>query len=424
MALKDFRPVQERCSNCSYCKWIPFDKVQSLRFAVGCPSIGYYNWNNYSARGRMQMGNALATGRLEYNEMATKIVHNCTTCGLCDVSCKVCRFNLEPLLNNLELKADAVSKGHTLPKQNEMIESLKTQRTMIPGAKRNERINWASGLSIKDLNKEPAEVMFFAGCKYSYDSKLQPVVRSTVQLLLNAGVDLGFAGEADMCCGGRAWQMGFRDEFKAEAEANIALIKKFKVKTIVTPCSDCYHAFKRLYAALGLDVQVLHVVEYVEQLIADGKIKFTKPLDITVTYHDPCHLGRQGEPYIAWDGHEKKILNQIHTWEPKRPRNNGAHGIYDAPRNILKAIPGVKLVEMERIKEYSWCCGAGGGCSETSPEFSKWTASERITEANSTGADVLVTACPWCESNFAGVADENGKTIEVADILDLVRKAM
>jgi Fe-S oxidoreductase len=169
---------------------------------------------------------------------------------------------------------------------------------------------------------------------------------------------------------------------------------------------------------------VLHVVEYIDQLIKEGKIKFKKPVNMTVTYHDPCHLGRLGEPYVPWEGKEKKIYNQIHTWEPKRPRYNGIYGIYDAPRNILGAIPGIKLIEMERIREYSWCCGAGGGCSESNPEFSAWTAGERVAEANATGADAMVTACPWCKDNFANAVDEDGKKIEVLDIIELVQQAM
>ena len=196
------------------------------------------------------------------------------------------------------------------------------------------------------------------------------------------------------------------------------------VKTIVTPCSDCYHALKVQYAKLGMEIEVLHTVEFIDRLIAEGRIKFTKSVPKTVTYHDPCHLGRQGEPYVAWDGKEKKILNQVHTWEPKRPRNNGNHGIYDAPRRVLASIPGLELVEMERIREYAWCCGAGGGCSETYPEYSAWTAGERITEANSTGAEALVTACPWCESSFAKAVDEHGKGIQVLDIIELVKQAL
>jgi Fe-S oxidoreductase len=173
-----------------------------------------------------------------------------------------------------------------------------------------------------------------------------------------------------------------------------------------------------------MQIEVLHVVELIDRLIQQGRIKFTKAVPMTVTYHDPCHLGRLGEPYEPWNGKEKKILNQVHTWEPRRPRYMGAKGIYDAPRRILEAIPGIKLVEMERIREYAWCCGAGGGCSETYPEYSAWSAGERITEANTTGAEALVTACPWCEANFAAAKDENGKSIQVLDIIELVQNAL
>jgi Fe-S oxidoreductase len=424
MALEDFKAMQERCSNCLGCKWIPFDKIKSLRFGENCPSVCYYNFNTYSGRGRFQLGLALLTGDATYTDTVTEVVHNCTSCGLCDISCKVARYNLEVLEHNLELKADAVSKGKTLPGQKQMMESLAKEKTMLAGKTHNARTKWAEGLGLKELPKQKAPVLFFPGCKASFDQKFSGLARSAVRILQKAGVELGYLGAADMCCAGRGLQMGFRDEFTKAAEANIKAFTAGGVKTIVTPCSDCYHAFKRQYPKLGLNVEVLHVVEYLDRLLTQGKLTLTKKVPMTVTYHDPCHLGRLGEPYVAWNGKEKKIMNQIHTWEPRRPRYNGAYGIYDAPRNILSRIPGINLVEMERIREYSWCCGAGGGCSETSPEFSSWTASERITEANATGARALVTACPWCEDNFRGVVDDRGKGIEVFDVIELVEKAL
>ena len=424
MALEDFKPMMERCSHCSFCKWIPFDKMKSLRFAENCPSVSYSNFTSYCARGRFQLAMSMLEGRCTYSDTVTEVIHQCTTCGLCDVECKLCRYNLEPLAHNIELKCRAVEDGQILPKQRIMIDTLKKEKTMMPGKVKAERLNWLKDLKVKDLTKEKGEILFFPGCRYSYDKDLQKTARNSLQILQNAGVDVGVLGSMDMCCAGRAEGMGFRDEFMEAANANLKVFKKAGIKTIVTPCSDCYHAFKRLYPTLGSNIEVLHTVEYVERLIKKGKIKFTKSLPLTVTYHDPCHLGRQGEPYVAWEGKEKKILNQVHTWEPRRPRYNGAYGIYDAPRNVLKSIPGLTLVEMERIREYSWCCGAGGGCSETYPEFSAYTAGERITEANSTGAEALVTACGWCERNFMNAVDENGKSIKVYDITDLVQKAL
>ncbi|TXT42151.1 MAG: hypothetical protein FD137_2232 [Spirochaetes bacterium] len=424
MALKDFRPMEERCSNCLSCKWIPFDKVKSQRFGENCPAISWGNFNTYSARGRFELGLALLTGDADLSPVTTDIIHTCTSCGSCDVTCKVARYNLEPLDHNIELKAYVVEKGKLAPAEAQIMESLKSQKTMVRGKAWKDRTAWSEGLGLKDLRKEKADVLFFPGCKYSYDESLRKNVRSAAKILKTAGIDLGYMGDADMCCAGRALQAGFKADFHSAALSNIKAFEKTGVKTIVTPCSDCYHALKRQYPKVGLSVEVLHVVEYMARLVKEGALSFTKKLDLQVTYHDPCHLGRLGEPFVAWEGKEKKIFNQIHTWEPKRPRFNGAYGIYDAPRNLIEAIPSVRLTEMERIREYSWCCGAGGLCNETYPEFSVATASERITEANSTGAEALVTACPWCESNFRDVKDENGKTIRVLDLVELVEMAL
>ena len=163
---------------------------------------------------------------------------------------------------------------------------------------------------------------------------------------------------------------------------------------------------------LGAKFEVLHTVEFFDRLIKQGKIKLTKAVPMTVTYHDPCHLGRQGEPYVPWKGKEKKIFNQIVVYEPRKPSYNGAWGVYEPPRDVLKSIPGLELVEMERIKEYAWCCGAGGGVKEAYPEFSAWTATERIEEAKSTGAEAIVSACPWCERNFIDAIKTDGAGYE------------
>lgn len=424
MKLEDYRPMMERCSNCLSCKWIPYDKVQDKRFGENCPSVCYYNFNTYSARGRFQMAQSILDGRTSYTDKVVEVIHSCLSCGACDVSCKICRFNLEPLEHNIALKNRAVQENHILKEQKEIIDQLKIENTMIRGAKKKDRLDWVKDLGIKDLFKETADVAIFAGCKYSYDPKLIAYAQKAVNILKNAGVDMGTLGAADNCCGGRAYQMGFEEAFDKQAKSNIKAFERAGVKTIVTFCADCYHAFNRLYRKLGLDIECLHVSQYIERLVKENKIVFTKNLDCAVTYHDPCHLGRLGEAYEPWDGKEKKIYNQIQIWEPRRPRYSGIKGEYDAPRNIIKAIPGIKLIEMKRIREYSWCCGAGGACNETNTEFSEWTASERITEANSTGADYLITACPWCYDNLHGTKDEAGKTIEVMDLIDLVARAM
>ena len=112
------------------------------------------------------------------------------------------------------------------------------------------------------------------------------------------------------------------------------------------------------------------------------------------------------------------------AYDPPKPRNNGANGVYDAPRDVLRSIPGIELVEMERIREYAWCCGAGGGAREAYPEYSKWTATERIEEAKATGAEAIVSACGSCERNFIDAASAAGEKIKVFDIAQIVRRAM
>ncbi len=166
------------------------------------------------------------------------------------------------------------------------------------------------------------------------------------------------------------------------------------------------------------------MLEFVDRLIKQGAIKFTRTVPMKITYHDPCHLGRQGEPYIPWKGKEKKIRGQIVVYEPRRPRYNGAWGVYQPPRDVLKAIPGLELVEMERIREYAWCCGAGGGVKDAYPDFSAWTARERIEEAKSTGAEAIVSACPWCESNFSNAVKGNAREMKVYDVMELVQQAL
>ena len=422
MALKDLAIEIDRCSACSYCKWIPFDQVKSWRYAKNCPSISYFNFNSYSARGRYLVARSLNRGFSEITDQVVEIAHTCMECGSCDVSCKICRYNLEPLNMVRELKFEMVANGKYPKVQDAFLKNISETANCF-GKPRTDRGNWAEGLGLKDLAKEKGEVLFHAGCSYSYDPALQKTVRTAAEILKNAGVDFGILGNAEVCCGRKAFSMGHKETFEKQAKTTIKLWENAGVKTVVTACADGYHAFKRLYPEYGSKVKVLHFVEYVDMLIKEGKLKLTKKVPMKVTYHDPCLLGRQGEPYVPWDGKEVKLKNQIVSYEPRKPRYNGIYGIYDEPRNILEAIPGLELVEMERIREYSWCCGAGGGARETYPDYSQWTAEERVQEATDTGAEAIVTACPWCVTNLKDGLKVNGN-MTVLDIVDVVKMAI
>jgi Fe-S oxidoreductase len=423
MALEDYKADMLRCTRCSYCKWIPFDQMKSLRFAKGCPSVEYNKFQPYSAGGRLSAALSVLEGRSGYTERFKDIAYNCLLCGNCDVACKVCRYDMEPLQAMQELRFRLVEDGQVLPQHTAVIEGLRRGNNMMmkPGKGRG---GWADGLEVKNLKKQKARVVFHAGCRLSYDESQRHVARTAINLLSKAGVDFGIMGEAESCCGGRAYQMGYREEFTRCAEKNIKAWTNAGVQTVVTSCADCYHAFKRLYPDVGASFEVVHMVEYVDRLVKQGKIKLTRTVPMKVTYHDPCHLGRQGEPYVAWKGKEKKIRGQIVVYEPGRPRYNGAWGVYQPPRDLLNSIPGLELAEMERIKEYTWCCGAGGGVADAFPDFSSWTADERIEEARSTGAEAIVSACPWCEGNFINAIKKNGADMKVYDVLELVEMAI
>jgi Fe-S oxidoreductase len=250
------------------------------------------------------------------------------------------------------------------------------------------------------------------------------VAQYTVDLLQKAGVTIGVAGDTESCCGGRAYQMGYKVDAIKQAEKNMAVYKKAGVKTLITGCADCYYAFKVLYDEFGLkgELEVLHSTEYLLRLIEDGKLKPAKTVNMTVTYHDPCHLGRLGEPYIHWEG--KQIPGHIRIFDPPKEFRRGTYGIYEPPREILRSIPGIKLVEMERIKEYAWCCGAGGGMTESNPEFAAFTAGERVREAENTGAEAIATACPGCETSFGKSIKENGSSLKVYDVIELLHTAV
>jgi Fe-S oxidoreductase len=269
-------------------------------------------------------------------------------------------------------------------------------------------------------------VVFHAGCRLCFDEELGKVARTAAGLLKEIGIDLGTFGKEEACCGGRAYEMGYQGELTKYADHNLDLFKGAGVKTVVTSCADCYHAFKVLYPKIGkkLGIEVLHITEYLAQLIKERKLQLTKKIPLRVTYHDPCHLGRLGEPWIPWKGVEKKVMGQLIVHDPPKEFRRGKYGIYEAPREILRCIPGIKLTEMHRIEEYSFCCGAGGGVIDAYPEFALWAAGERIEEAKSTGAEAMVTACPWCERNFTDAINERGDKIKVYDIVELIQQTI
>jgi heterodisulfide reductase subunit D len=413
VSLDDYRRDIEGCSRCSSCKWVPFNQIKSWRFAKNCPSIYRHNFHTYSGSGRMVIGLSLIEGRAELDETIAEIIFRCQLCGACDSACKTYRDDIDISEVLLELRAFCVESGELLVEHMAMIDAMKREGNTL-GEPKDRRGDWAQGLDVKDVNTETCDVLFHAGCRYSYDPDARDTAMGDLQLLRAGGLDVGIAGREEACCGGRAYELGYRGEASNYADDVLNRVKSSGASMLVTACADCYSHFRYIYPKIGqeLPVEVLHVSQVMERLLDSGRLRFRDRLPLSVTYHDPCHLGRKGEPFAGiWEGDKLD--------RPMSLKRSGRKGIYDAPRNVLGAMPGVELVEMERIREYAWCCGAGGGVLEAFPDFAASTTVERIDEALSTGAEALVTACPWCLRVFKDAVAETSADIAVYDLADL-----
>ena len=421
MGLEQYKGDMEMCCRCSACKFIPLQKVAGFQFANVCPSISRFNFHSYSGGGRVNIGAAMLKDGFKYSDKLLHIVYNCQVCGACGVSCNYA-MDMEVTEPIQQFRIKCVEDGKTSPALDKVIAGLRQQGSMVPVA--GKRGDWASGLNLKNAAREKVDVLYHVGCLTSYDKNMQKLARATAKILQKAGVNFGIAGDAETCCGGRAYQMGYKEDFLNQAKKNMAMIKEAGVKTVVTACADGYQAFKVLYDQYGLkgNLEVLHISECIDNLVQSGKLKLSRKVDLAVTYHDPCRLGRLGEPWRHWEG--KKRPGDRFVFDPPKIYRRGSHGVYEPPRNVLKSIPGLKFGEMTRIKEYSWCCGAGGGVSDSNPEFAGWTAQERLEEARSTGAEAIVTACPWCERTFNEAVQGSGSNLKVYDIVELVEQAI
>jgi Fe-S oxidoreductase len=421
MGLEQYKGDMEMCCRCSACKFVPMQRVAGLRFANVCPSISRYNFHSYSGGGRLNIGSAMLKNGFNYTDRLLDIVYNCQMCGACGVSCNYA-MDMEVMEPINEFRIKCVEDGKTHPALDRVITGLRKHGSMVPV--KGKRGGWASGLNLTDATKEKVDVLYYVGCLTSYDGDMQKVAKATARILQKAGVNFGIVGDAETCCGGPAYQMGYKEDFLNQAKKNMALIKDAGATTVVTASAEAYHAFKVLYDKFNLkgSLKVLHISEYIDQLFKSGQLTPRKKVDLAVTYHDPCHLGRMGEPWIHWQG--KKIPGDRFVFDPPKAYRRGTHGVYEPPRDVLKSIAGIKLTEMTRIREYAWCCGAGGGVSESNPDFAQWTARERIDEAESTGAEAMVTACPRCEKTFSESIAATGSHLKVYDIVELVEQAI
>ena len=262
------------------------------------------------------------------------------------------------------------------------------------GEERERRDGWASGLSLKPFT-EGMEILFFVGCYYAYDPRLQKVAVATADILEKAGVDFGILGSKESCCGESIRKTGNEEVFKSLARENIKAFIDAGVKRVLVASPHCYHTFKNEYPEFMVHLDVVHISQFLAELIEEGRLELSGEFSKKVTYHDPCYLGRH-------------------------------NGIYEQPRDVLKKLPGLELVEMPDSREDSLCCGGGGGRIWAETPKEERFSDLRVAQAREVGADVLATSCPYCISNFeeSRLALEDGGAPEIRDITEVIQEAL
>jgi Fe-S oxidoreductase len=414
-SLRDYLYTMRSCNQCGQCKWVLGPKMRGWRYAEVCPIHQRFNFDAYSGQGLINIAQEVLEGRLKYEDGLTQLIYTCLTCGACDVNCKSIR-DMEVLDTILALRAKCVEDGQgPLPEHRQAL-SLIEDHHNIYGKTQGQRLDWLPKGTKLLTNSTTA---FFAGCSSSY---MHPEIAVSCTTILNAaGVSFRTLGEEEFCCGNLLWRTGQIPSFEKIVNQNLDIFRKRGIKTLITGCAECFGTFRNGYPRFASsDIEVLHITEVVQEAFLAGRLKPGRKKQLSVTYHDPCFLGRLSEKYIPWQGEIQAF--GLHV--PPKPWRRGTYGVYEAPREILRSIPGIDLVEMARNAENSFCCGAGGGVASAFPEFAKWAAAERLNEAESTRAEALVSACPFCKDSFEQSLKSSKANLRYYDIAELVAQAL
>jgi Fe-S oxidoreductase len=399
--LENYRHTMKSCNHCGQCKWLLGPKARGWDFAEVCPIHMRYHFDAYSGQGLIHVAQELLDGELHYEEGMIDLIYSCTTCGACDINCKSIR-DMEVLDTILALRTRCVDDKRGPKPQHAAAAAAVEQSHNIYGHPHERRFEWIS----EDIRLTAgSRVAYFTGCASCYVDV--DIARNTARILNAGGFDFTVLNGDEFCCGGPLWRTGQLDAAARQAAHNLEAFAEHGIRTVVTSCAECFGTLRGFYPRIApLNVEVMHISEVVRQLLAERRLRFSKSLGMTVTYHDPCLLGRLSEPYVAWKGEIKAFGYH----EPPKQWRRGSAGVYDAPREVLRAIPGIELVEMVRNEEDAFCCGGGGGVRAAFPDFARWTAAERLREAESTGARTVVSCCPFCRENFEDIngSESNG----------------
>ena len=381
-----YEEIVHRCFRCGYCK---FTADYS---DFNCPSYRKFFFESYSPGGRMWLIRAWLNGEIENSERFQEILFSCATCANC---VEHCVFTFSDDLVNIFIAAreEMVNTGIIPPPVRDYLKNITISGNPYKEPA-EERGKWAEEIPLETYNGH--EYLFYVGCVGSYDERAKKIAKAVGSLLAKAGVSLGILGDRETCDGNEVKSLGELGLFQFLAEQNIGLFKEIGVTKVMCLDPHSFNAFKNDYPAFGGEFEVYHYTQVLAPLIHSKKLPL-RDCEARITFHDPCYLGRH-------------------------------NGEYDAPRKILKSIPRVELIEMDRSRENAFCCGGGGGNfftdilggGEDSPNRI------RVREALTAGAQILAVACPQCAKMLEDAikAEEAEHKIEVLDVAEIVTRAL
>lgn len=380
MELKKFKKDVYQCTRCGYCREMVRDSDGTYKI---CPVREIMGFESYFARGRMLQARHLLEGKLTPSPALAERVYSCMTCGNCKEHCGS-EIDLTSIFE--AMREDLVNAGFGLDPHNRFLKSVEESKNPYLEPK-EDRLKWADKTELSDGNK----LIYFVGCTSSY--RRQEIAKATAKILKGANTDFKVLGD-EWCCGSPLLRTGYKKQALELAQHNLEEFKD--ADTVISSCSGCYKTIKVDYPNLvgKVPVNVLHSSEYLSLLVKDGRLKFNNKVKEVVTYHDPCHLGRGVE-------------------------------VYDAPREVLKSIPGLTFKELYPTGKNSLCCGAGGGVKSGFKDMAVRIAEEfKIRPAEELGVDTIVSTCPFCKTNIADAVTKAESKLKVVDLVELIEKAI
>ncbi len=376
-----------RCFRCGYCKFpVDWSDVNN------CPPYARFRMETYSCGGRLWLTRAWLNGQLAWTEHLAEILYACTLCRNCEVKCPL-SFNVDITNMVVAAREEMVAGGRLPSKVKSFLENIEIYGNPYGSAKAR-RGAWTGKEGVERFHGQ--KYLFYVGCAGSYDSRALQSTVAVARLFRKAGVSFGVLGEDEKCDGNEVQKLGETGLFEMLAEDNIAVFKELGAENIITLSPHAFNVFTNHYPRYGGHFHVVHYTHMLLDLIKTGRLVLSDGVERRLTYHHPCFLGR---------------------WNDE----------YEAPREVLRAVPGAEVVEMEKARDAALCCGGGGGNfsidllggSEHSP------SRRRVREAAGTGAGALAVACPKCLIMLEDAVKAEGleDRLVVRDIAEIVAEA-